>query len=142
MHWRTVLRNEVITYVTDVAQFIAELEAKASCYITTDEHTGKKSWTIETTPIVKSPNGTLAMSILSNEELTFVGTMTTIRSLGTYTDLFSVEDPNNEFAPAPAGTDLEVYQSVYPYHIPLTYTDENWVTVEYYLPKKIGEFAR
>lgn len=134
--------NYVITYVKDVPAFMAELEQVAPDYITINIDTGEKRCTIQTTPIVKSPNGTLAMSILTDEELAIVGAMATVRSLGTYDELFSVEDPNNEYAPAPAGTDLEVYQSVYPYHIPLTYTDEDGVTVEYYRPKKIGEFAR
>lgn len=124
------MRNYVITHVTSIEAFMAELETVAPHYVIIDEHTGAKSWTIQTTPIVKSPNGTLAMSILTDDELAFVATMTTIRSLGTYEELFADD------------TAHATYKSVYPYDVPMTYVDENGSTVEYYLPQKIGEFAR
>lgn len=121
--------NYVITWVKNVDEFIAELETMAPSYITTDED-GKKSCTIQTTPIVKSANGTLAMSILTDDELAFIATMTTMKSLGTYEELFSNPDS------------LALYKSVYPYDIPLSYVDEEGNTVEYMRPFKIGEFAR
>jgi hypothetical protein len=137
------MRNYVITYVTDVQDFIQELEQLAPQYVTYDEDTKEATgWIIQTTPIVKNHNGTLAMSILTDGELSFISGMTTIRSLGTYNELFSVEDINNEYSPAPSGTNLEVYQSVYPYHIPITYIDENGVEYTYYRPKYIGDFGR
>ena len=122
--------NYVITYVTSTEAFMAELEAVAPSYIITDEETGKKSWTIQTTPIVKSENGTLAMSILTDDELAFISGMTTIKSLGTYDELFANEESNT------------LYKSVYPYDVPLSYTDEEGVVHEYFRPQRIGDFAR
>ena len=122
--------NYVITFVKDSQEFITELEQMAPSYVITDEETGKKSWTIQHTPVVKNENGSLAMSILSDDELVFIQSMTTIKSLGTYEELF-----DNEEAHA-------LYKSVYPYDVALSYEDEEGNTVEYYRPTKIGEFAR
>jgi hypothetical protein len=121
--------NYVITYCADTKAFIDELEQLAPSYIITDEESGNKSWTIQTTPIIKSDNGTLAMSILTDDELVFIGSMTTIQSLGTYEELFANEEAH------------ALYKSVYPYYVPLSYVDEDGNTVEYYRPTKIGEFA-
>ena len=107
-----------------------ELESLAPSYIITDEETGKKSWTIQTTPIVKSENGTLAMSILTNDELVFISSMATIKNLGTYDELFANEEAH------------ALYKSVYPYDVPLSYVDEEGNTIEYFRPQKIGEFAK
>jgi hypothetical protein len=121
--------NYLITYVTNTKDFIKELEAVAPSYVITDEN-GDKSWKIQTTPIVKSPNGTLAMSILTDEEVEFIATMNTIKNLGTYEELFADEAKH------------ELYKSVYPYDVPVAYTDEDGVEQEYFRPQKIGEFAR
>ena len=122
--------NYVVTYVANTVAFIEELEAMAPSYVIVDEETGIKSWTIQHTPLVKNENGSLAMSILSNEELAFINQMTTITSLGTYEELFANEASHS------------LYKSVYPYDVPLNYVDENGVDVEYFRPQKIGEFAR
>ena len=122
--------NYVITYCADTKAFIDELEQLAPSYIITDEDSGNKSWTIQTTPIIKSDNGTLAMSILTDDELVFLGSMTTIKSLGTYEELFANEEAH------------ALYKSVYPYDVALSYVDEDGNTVVYYRPTKIGEFAR
>ena len=122
--------NYVITHVANTVAFIAELEALAPSYVITDEDTGTKSWTIQHTPLVKNENGSLAMSILSDDELAFINIMPTITNLGTYEELFANE------------TSHSLYKSIYPYDVPLSYVDENGVDVEYFRPQKIGEFAR
>jgi hypothetical protein len=86
-------------------------------------------WTIQTTPVVKNENGSLAMSILNDDELAFMGTMKSIQSLGTYEELFA-----NEAAHM-------LYKSVYPYDVPINYTDIDGTTKEYFRPQKIGVFA-
>ena len=122
--------NYVVTYVANTVAFIEELEAMAPSYVIVDEETGIKSWTIQHTPLVKNENGSLAMSILSNEELAFINQMTTIKNLGTYDELFANE------------TSHSLYKSVYPYDVPLSYTDEEGVVHEYFRPQRIGDFAR
>jgi hypothetical protein len=122
--------NYVITFVKDSQEFIAELEQMAPSYVITDEETGKKSWTIQTTPVVKNENGSLAMCILSDDELVFIDSMTTIKSLGTYEELFANEEAHS------------LYKSVYPYDVALSYVDEDGTTKEYFRPQKIGEFAK
>lgn len=121
--------TKVITHVTDIDAFIAELEALAPHYVYTDEETGKKHWKIEHTPIVKNENGSLALSMLTQEELDFIAPMTTIKSLGTYEELFASVD------------NLALYKSVYPYDVPIDYVDEDGNPQQYFRPKKIGEFA-
>jgi hypothetical protein len=69
------------------------------------------------------------MSILTDDELAFVGTLESIQSLGTYEELFA-----NEGA-------LTMYKSVYPYDVPVSYVDIDGTTKEYFRPQKIGEFA-
>ena len=113
---------------TDTDDFIAELEAIAPTYVTIDED-GKKGCTIETTPIVSSESGTLAMSILSNDEVEFVKLMTTMTNLGTYEEIFADAEKD------------ALYKLVYPYDVPLNYIDEDGAEVSYMRPKKIGEFA-
>lgn len=122
--------NYVVTYVANTVAFIEELEAMAPSYVIVDEETGIKSWTIQHTPLVKNENGSLAMSILSNEELAFINQMTTIKNLGTYDELFANE------------TSHSLYKSVYPYDVPLRYVDEEGVVHEYFRPQRIGDFAR
>ncbi len=122
--------NYVVTYVANTAAFIEELEAMAPSYVIVDEDTGNKSWTIQYTPLVKNENGSLALSILSDEELMFINGMATIKSLGTYEELEANAD------------NLAIYKSVYDYETPVSYTDEDGVVHTYMKPFKIGEFAR
>ena len=122
--------NYVITFVPNAEKFLEELEKLAPSYVITDEDTGTKSWTIQHTPLVRNENGSLAMSIVSDEELAFIGSMTTIKSLGTYDDILANPDS------------LALYKSVYDYETPLTYNDENGAMYYYDRPFKIGEFAR
>ena len=122
--------NYVITYVPNTEAFIAELETIAPTYVYTDETTGDKKWTIQHTPIVKNENGSLAMSIVNDDELVFINSMTTIKSFGDYPEL----EANAE--------NLALYKGVYPYDVPLSYMDEEGNTIEYMRPFKIGEFAR
>lgn len=108
---------------------MTELEEIAQSYINIDEETGKKSSRVFTTPVVKNEAGSLALSMLTSEELAILDGMTTIESLGTYEEMFADEEAHNR------------YKSVYPYHIPIEYVDEEGVTQSYMRPKKIGEFA-
>ena len=122
--------NHVVTFVADAMKLIEELEQKAPNYVITDEETGKKSWAIQHTPVVKNANGSLALSILSDDELAFINTMTTIKALGTYEEILT--NPES----------LALYKSVYDYETPIAYTDENGAEYSYAKPFKIGEFAR
>ena len=122
--------NYVITFVPNAEKFLEELERLAPSYAITDEDSGKKSWTIQHTPLVRNENGSLALSILSDDELAFINTMTTIKSLGTYDEILA--NPES----------LALYKSVYDYETPITYTDENGAEYSYAKPFKIGEFAR
>jgi hypothetical protein len=99
-------------------------------YKTKDMDGNVTGWTIQTTPVVKNENGSLAMSILTNEDLAFVKTMKSIQVLGTYDELFANEEA------------LAIYKSVYPYDVPISYVDMDGNTKEYFRPQKIGEFAR
>jgi hypothetical protein len=98
-------------------------------YKINDEDGNVTGWTIQTTPVIKNENGSLAMSILTDAELEFIGTMKSIQSLGTYEELFANEEA------------LAIYKSVYPYDVPISYTDMDGNTKEYFRPQKIGEFA-
>jgi hypothetical protein len=119
--------NYVITYCKDTKAFTEELPDK---YKIKDENGNVIGWTIQTTPVVKNENGSLAMSILTDDELAFIKTMKSIQSLGTYEELFSNEEA------------LTIYKSVYPYDEPISYVDVNGDTKQYFRPQKIGEFAR
>jgi len=120
--------NYVITFVKDTEAYMKELEAMAPSYIATGED-GVKSSSIQHTPTVRNQNGSLALSAISDYEVSLISTMTTIENLGTYEELFA--SPDN----------LSKYKSVYPYDVPLSYVDDEGNTVEYYLPEKIGVFA-
>jgi len=106
-----------------------ELEQLAPRYLSRDMEGMITGCSIQTTPTVKNANGSLAMSILTDDELLFISSMTTIKSLGTYEEL-----ENNPES-------LALYKSVHPYDVPLSYVDENGTTKEYFRPQKIGEFA-
>ncbi len=120
--------NYVITHVTDSEAFITELEELAPSYIYKKEDE-TKGWTIQHTPLVKNENGSLALSALTDGELAFINSMTTIKSLGTYEDLFA--NPES----------LATYKSVYPYDVPIEYVDDEGKTRTYMRPEKIGVFA-
>lgn len=121
--------NKVITHVQDTQAFLKELEALAPHYVYIEEGTNEKKWVIQHTPIVKNENGSLALSLLNDEQLEFVVTMTTINNLGTYEELFA--NIANHV----------LYKSVYPYDVPIEYVDEEGITQSYLRPQKIGEFA-
>ena len=119
--------NYVITYCKDTTAFMDELP---DSYKVKDMDGVVTGWTIQTTPVIKNDKGSLAMSILSDDELAFIGTMKSIQSLGTFEELFANE------------ASLALYKSVYPYDVALSYVNEEGNTVEYFRPEKIGEFAR
>jgi hypothetical protein len=118
--------NYVITYCKDTKAFMDELPES---YKVKDTDGTVVGWTIQTTPVVKNENGSLAMSILTDDELAFIGTLKSIKSLGTYDELFANDEA------------LAIYKSVYPYDVPVSYVDMDGNTKEYYRPQKIGEFA-
>ena len=49
--------------------------------------------------------------------------------LGSYDEVFNDDTKHN------------IYKRIYPYDVAITYVDEDNNSVEYHLPKKIGEFA-
>jgi hypothetical protein len=118
--------NYVITYCKDTKAFMDELP---DSYKIKDMDGVVTGWSIQTTPVIKNENGSLAMSILTDEELAFIGTMKSIRSLGTHEELFANDEA------------LALYKSVYPYDVPLSYVDMDGTTKQYFRPQKIGEFA-
>jgi hypothetical protein len=118
--------NYVITYCKDTKAFMDELP---DSYKARDVDGSIIGWTIQTTPVVKNENGSLALSILTDEELAFVNSMKSIQSLGTYDELFANEEA------------LAIYKSVYPYDEPISYVDIDGNTKQYFRPQKIGEFA-
>jgi hypothetical protein len=118
--------NYVITYCKDTKAFMDELP---DSYKVKDTDGNVVGWTIQTTPVIKNENGSLAMSVLTDDELAFVGTLKSMRSLGTYDELFADEEA------------LALYKSVYPYDVPARYVDMDGTTKEYFRPQRIGEFA-
>jgi hypothetical protein len=118
--------NYVVTYCKDIKAFMDELP---DSYKAKDTKGIIIGCTIQTTPVVKNDNGSLALSVLSDDQLAFVGTMNSIQSLGTYEELFANEEAHT------------LYKSVYPYDIPASYIDIDGTTKEYFRPQKIGEFA-
>jgi len=120
--------NYLITYVPNIEAFLDELEALAPTYVYIDDE-GNRKCNIATTPIVHSGYGTLAMSILTDENVEFIGLMSTIDILGTYEEIWADEEKHN------------LYRLVYPYDVPIAAVDADGNPTEYYRPKKIGEFA-
>jgi hypothetical protein len=118
--------NYVITYCKDTKAFMDELPES---YKVRDVDGNVVGWTIQTTPVIKNENGSLAMSVFTDDELAFVSTLKSMRSLGTYDELFANEEA------------LALYKSVYPYDVPVHYVDMDGTTKEYFRPRKIGEFA-
>ena len=82
------------------------------------------------TPIVHAIVGTVvkSLSYVRNNELDLT-LYPMIESLGDYDNLTE------------GSMNLELYKSVYPYHIPIEYTDEDGTVRTYSRPFKIGVFA-
>jgi hypothetical protein len=118
--------NYVITYCKDTKVFMDELPES---YKVKDADGNVIGWAIQTTPVIKNENGSLALSILTDNDLAFIKTMKSIQSLGTYDELFADKEA------------LAIYKSVYPYDVPVSYVDMDGTTKEYFRPQKIGEFA-
>jgi hypothetical protein len=118
--------NYVIIYCKYTRAFIDELPD--SCNIKdTDGNTVE--WTVQTTPVVKNDNCSLAMSVFTDDELVFVKTMKSIQSLRTYENMFADDEA------------LAIYKSVYLYGKPVNYIVMDNTTKGYIRPQKIGEFA-
>ena len=118
-----------LTYVPDTIAFMAEVEALYPEYLTKDEDGNITGVSIVHTPLKKNENGSLGYSIMKDGMLEAIEVMTTVVNLGDYAEMFADEVKHDK------------YKSVYPYHIPLIYVDENDVEQTYTLPKKIGVFA-
>jgi hypothetical protein len=121
--------KDLITFAPNIPALIAELEQVAPQYIVTDEVTGEKTFTVWHTPIVKNENGSLALSRVTADGEALIASMTSIKSLGTYDEMFA--DP----------VALAKYKLVYPYDVPVEYTDEDGVVRQYMRPERIGVFA-
>ena len=79
------------------------------------------------TPIKKNDSGASLAYVMDNKldlEL-----FPSLQSLGDYDEMFADD------------TKHDLYKSVYPYHIPVEYVDEDGKTQSYDLPNKIGVFA-
>lgn len=115
--------REVITYVKNTKDFIEELEKIAPDQVINGQ------WEIAKTLVIRSENGTLALSRLSEEQENIITGMVSVQSLGTYDELFANEDA------------MTLYKSVHPYDTEQFYEDEAGNKIGYFLPQKIGEFA-
>ena len=119
----------VITLVTDTKAFVEEVAIKFPSYIEYADDGSINGVNITHTPQVKNENMSLAYSMLTVEQIAEIRTLTTVKILGTYEEMFANEE------------NLALYKSVYPYDIPIIYQDEEDVEHSYMRPEKIGEFA-
>jgi len=119
---------DTITYCEDTTALIQEVQEKYPDKINTDEN-GNVTFLITKTPTVRNESKTLTLVRCSDEELEILESLTTLQVLGGYDEIFN-DDVKHD-----------LYKSVYPYDISLTYTDEAGNTVEYSRPQRIGVFA-
>ena len=77
--------------------------------------------------IIKNDKGE-SVSLVHNNKLN-LSKFPSLQDLGTYDEMFNNPDS------------LALYKRCRDYNIPITSLDENGVTIERYLPKKICEFA-
>lgn len=73
-------------------------------------------------------NGIKTLSLVRDNKLD-LALFPSLTNLGTYDNLFANEES------------LALYKSVYPYDVPIEYTDEDRATQSYLRPQKIGVFA-
>jgi hypothetical protein len=116
--------KRVVTIVTDIEAFKAELEEKAPTYLGEDgefllSHLKPKKLT---------PNGSISYTQMKQDEYEFALTLTTLEILGDYDEVFADEVKHAR------------YKELYPYHIPIVVEDEEG-TREVYRPKHLGGFA-
>lgn len=115
--------TKVITFVPDIQAFIADLQTNYPQYITEDENG------VHYTPLhevrAKNTHGSLAICLLDDEALQAIESSNTIVNKGWYPDVLNDAD----------------YKAVYPYDVPIVFTDEDSIERTYYRPEKIGEIA-
>lgn len=118
------MKDEII-YCENIVQLREELVENG--YSETDED-GNTVYTHGNTltPIIS--NGAKSLALVRNNKLD-LALFPSLTTLGTYEELFSNADS------------LALYKSVYPYDVPIEYTDEDGVVQSYLRPQKIGEFA-
>ena len=112
-----------IIYCSDIKQLKQELVDNNYW----DEESQDFTHGNELTPIKKNAQGASLSYVMDNKldlEL-----FPSLQSLGDYDEMFA--DKNKH----------DLYKSVYPYHIPVEYVDEDGKTQSYELPSKIGVFA-
>jgi len=138
----------ILTYMPDITDFMAEIEAKYPEYLIyagVNAENGEieifnidkinnyinivKKINIIHTPLKKNGTASLGYSIVNTELLAIIEDLITVENIGDYDEMFA-----NEVA-------HEKYKSVYPYHMPQTYVDENGIEQTRNLPDKIGVFA-
>ena len=88
-----------------------------------DEESG--NYILEHTLTPLKYNGNTSLSYCNKLSLD-LSEYTMLEDLGDYDEMFNDEVAHSK------------YKSVYPYDIPLYYTDDEGVSVEYYRPRKIG----
>ena len=92
--------------------------------MTNEEGVVQVPWTH--TPLVI--NGNESLTLVRNNELD-LSQFAELESLGWYDEIFADAEKDKK------------YKRVYPYDVPLKYTDDDGKVVEYMRPKKIGVFA-
>ena len=130
-----------LTYVADTKAFMDEVRERYPELIKYDEQGNEDGVSIRHLALRRNEQGnTLTYSLLTQkqydmivgdtlEDGTVIEPLTTIEVLGDYDAMFADAEAH------------EKYKSVYPYHVPLTYMDEDDVEQKYYMPKQLGVFA-
>ena len=121
---------DVITYCEDTEALVQEVMEKYPKKIFIDEKTGNVTFAIDKTPTVRNGNKTLTLVRCPSAIYDMLASLESIEILGTYEDVFADEEKHAK------------YKEVYPYDVPIKYTDpETGEEVEYYRPQKFGVFA-
>ena len=121
--------TDLITYCTDSTALALEVAEKYPEKLTENED-GSYNFNITKIPTVRKDNLTLCLvRCATTEDENMLRSLTALEVLGTYDEVF-------------ASPLLDAkYKSVYPYDVPIEYTDENNTIQSYSRPKKIGGFA-
>jgi len=119
---------DLITYTTDTAALVAELQEKLPKYIHIDSN-DNPIFLIDKTPTVRNGTETLSLIRLTDEKYNELlsAELTNLTILGTFEEVFA--DPDKR----------EIYDRVYIQTVHLLDLDGNDITVN--LPERFGAFA-
>lgn len=115
--------TDEIIYCSSIEQLKQELVANGYY----DEETQDFTHGNTLTPIVKNEAGA-SLSLVRNNKLDMTK-FPSLTSLGSYEEMFADEEKH------------ALYKSVYPYDVPVEYTDEEGQVRTYMRPERIGAFA-